>query len=185
MLSTNILKGSRIELVALNPDRDSNLWSEWRQNSEFLRLLEGDPAVLYSRKANKDWMEKHLQDFLEFEFMIQTLDQPIPIGFVGLEGNIRFHKDAFVGIGLGDPKYWGKGYGTEAMALILRYAFMELNLHRVSLNVFSYNERAIRSYQKNGFVIEGKISNLVERDGKFWDVYYMGILKSEWLEKNI
>ena len=182
MLSTNLLKGDRVELVALEPERDSKLWAEWRQNSEFTRLLDDAPATLYSRKANKEWMEKHLEDFLEFEFMIRPLDQTEPIGFVGLEGNIRFHQDAFIGIGLGNPANWGKGYGTESMNLILRYAFLELNLHRVSLNVFGYNERAIRSYQKNGFVIEGKAINAIERDSKFWDVYYMGILKREWLK---
>lgn len=184
MLSKNLLRGDLVELIAIDPERDSKLWTKWRDNSEFQRLMDNMPATLFSPKANKEWMEKHINDFLEFEFTIQNIQKQQPIGFVGLEGNMRFHQDAFVGIGIGESEYWGKGYGTEAMKLILRYGFLELNLHRVSLNVFSYNERAILSYQKNGFKIEGRSVNIMERDGQFWDIVWMGILKDEWVERN-
>jgi RimJ/RimL family protein N-acetyltransferase len=90
------------------------------------------------------------------------------------------HGDTFVGIGIGEPDYRGKGYGTDAMRVILRFAFMELNLHRVSLDVFEYNPRAIRSYEKAGFVIEGRKRRVVNRDGRRWDDIYMGILREEW-----
>ena len=60
-------------------------------------------------------------------------------------------RDAFVGLGIGETEYWNKGYGTDVMNVLLRYAFMELNLLRVTLSVFEYNPRAIRSYEKAGF----------------------------------
>ncbi len=85
-----------------------------------------------------------------------------------------------MGIGLGERKYWSKGYGTDAMRIILRYAFTELNLHRVSLDTFEYNPRAIRSYEKAGFKIEGRVRQLLNREGRRWDVIYMGILREEW-----
>lgn len=177
----NFFSGKLVRLVAIDPERDSKFLSKWRQNSEYARLLDDFPATLFSSRANQEWMEKHLDDFLEFEYNIQDIKTQELIGLVDLGGNMRFHQDAFVGIGIGDPEYWGKGYGTEAMAIILRYAFMELNLHRVSLNVFGYNARAIRSYQKNGFVTEGISKNAIERDGQFWDIVWMGILRDEWL----
>lgn len=90
--------------------------------------------------------------------------------------------DAYVGIGLGEQDCWGKGYGTDAMRLILKYAFTELNLFRVSLNVFEYNPRAIRSYEKAGFKHEGRIREFLHKDGKYYDLIYMGILRSEWQE---
>jgi RimJ/RimL family protein N-acetyltransferase len=77
---------------------------------------------------------------------------------------------------------WGKGYGTDAMRVVLRYAFTELNLHRVSLDVFSYNPRAIRSYEKAGFKYEGCMRSRVQRDGKRWNMVFMGIMKEEWEE---
>jgi RimJ/RimL family protein N-acetyltransferase len=90
------------------------------------------------------------------------------------------HGEAYVGIGLGEAEFWGRGYGTDAMRLILRFGFDELNLKRVSLNTFEYNPRAIRSYEKAGFRYEGKVRGGLLREGRRWDVIYMGILRSEW-----
>jgi RimJ/RimL family protein N-acetyltransferase len=70
------------------------------------------------------------------------------------------------------------------MKLVLRYAFLELNLRRVTLNVFEYNERAIRSYEKAGFRLEGSQRQAIQREGRRWDMVYMGILREEWMEHN-
>ncbi|MCK4899416.1 MAG: GNAT family N-acetyltransferase, partial [Anaerolineales bacterium] len=78
---------------------------------------------------------------------------------------------------------WGKGFGTDAVSVILRYAFHELNLHRVSLGVFEYNRRARRSYEKVGFSVEGRIRGDMLRQGRRWDVFIMGILREEWLKQ--
>ena len=91
------------------------------------------------------------------------------------------HGDSVVSIALGEPEYWGKGLGTEAMRLCLRYAFTELNLDRVTLWVFGYNQRAIRSYEKAGFMKEGVIRGMLAREGQRHDVHIMGILREEWL----
>ena len=100
---------------------------------------------------------------------------------MGLFG-IEWHAGvAFVGIGIGETDYRGKGYGTDAMRLILRYAFEALHLRRVSLDVFEYNQRAYRSYIKAGFVEEGRARQYLHRDGRRWDLIYMGILREEWL----
>ena len=69
------------------------------------------------------------------------------------------------------------------MRVILRYAFEELNLYRVSLNVFGYNPRAIHTYEKIGFQHEGFQREVLDRDGQRWDLIYMGILRAEWLEQ--
>jgi RimJ/RimL family protein N-acetyltransferase len=89
-----------------------------------------------------------------------------------------------MGIGLGDKTCWGKGYGTDAMSLLLRYAFTELNLHRMTLTVYEFNERAIRMYQRCGFKIEGIVRDCLYRNGRRWDLVSMGILRDEWLELN-
>ncbi len=85
-----------------------------------------------------------------------------------------------MGISIGEKEYWGKGYGTDAMRVVLRYAFTELNLHRVSLTVFEYNPRAIRSYEKAGFTLEGREREAVFRSGKRTDMIYMGVLREDW-----
>jgi RimJ/RimL family protein N-acetyltransferase len=70
------------------------------------------------------------------------------------------------------------------MQVILRYAFQELNLRRVSLDTFEYNPRAIRSYEKAGFVHEGRVRKFLLREGRRWDMLFMGILREEWLARN-
>jgi RimJ/RimL family protein N-acetyltransferase len=89
-----------------------------------------------------------------------------------------------VGLGIGETNYWSKGYGTDAMNVLLRFAFIEINLRRVTLTVFEYNPRAIRSYEKAGFRHEGRKRQLLHREGKRWDELYMGILREEWMELN-
>ncbi|NTU75527.1 MAG: GNAT family N-acetyltransferase [Anaerolineaceae bacterium] len=99
---------------------------------------------------------------------------------VGLDGLNWSARNAWVGIGIGDPEYWGKGFGSDAMRIILRFAFLELNLWRVNLNVFEYNERAQKSYLKVGFREEGRLRQWMRRDGRRWDLIYMGVLRSDW-----
>jgi len=75
---------------------------------------------------------------------------------------------------------WGHGYGTESTDLMLEHAFTRLGLHRIGLSVFSFNERAIHSYQKSGFAIEGRAREAIWRGGRFWDEIAMSVLESEW-----
>jgi RimJ/RimL family protein N-acetyltransferase len=181
-MNVNLLQGELVRLVAASAEKDAQLAAQWWGDSEYARQLDSDPALPKSAKRAKEdiqkWMENESPD--TFEFMIRTLADDRLIGFIGLDGIRWTHGDTFVGIGIGDPEYRGNGYGTDAMRLILRYAFTELNLHRISLDVFEYNLRAIRSYEKAGFVVEGRQRQALSRDGRRWDVIYMGILREEW-----
>jgi RimJ/RimL family protein N-acetyltransferase len=89
-------------------------------------------------------------------------------------GSVLFH------ISIGEPDVWGRGYGTEATRMMLQLAFDRIGLHRVALSVFSFNERAIRSYQKAGFRLEGRARQAIVRDGQRFDELTMGILAEEW-----
>jgi RimJ/RimL family protein N-acetyltransferase len=178
----NIFQGKLVSLVAEDPQVVANAYAHWNRNAEFKRLLDADPAMLWSAKKIKEWLEKEIEDSEPkfFSFQIRDLQSGKMIGFTGL-GDLEWnHGDGWVGIGIGESEYWGKGYGTEAMQLTLRYAFTELNLHRVTLGVFDYNPRAIRSYEKVGFKLEGRLRGEMSRQGKRHDILIMGILRSEW-----
>lgn len=86
-------------------------------------------------------------------------------------------------IDIGEKNMWGKGIGSSAMSLILEFAFGELNLHRVCLQVFSFNERAIKLYEKMGFSHEGRLRHALYRSGNWHDIVLMSILKSEYKDK--
>jgi RimJ/RimL family protein N-acetyltransferase len=84
-----------------------------------------------------------------------------------------------VGIVIGDKRYWSKGLGTEAMVAILRFAFATMNLRRIYLKVYAYNTRAIRSYEKAGFVREAMLRDDVYSEGSYHDTIVMGMLREE------
>jgi len=179
----NLLSGKKVRLVAPNPETDAKHLARWALDSEYLRLLDFDPARQWSIKKHKEWLEKDLVETEKsdnFFFMIRILAEDRLIGLVGLDGILWNQGTAWVGIGIGERDYWGKGYGTDAMCTILGYGFDELNLHRISLNVFEYNQRAIRSYEKAGFTVEGRMRQFLRRDGQRWDLIYMGILREDW-----
>ena len=181
-MGSNIFKGKLVRLTVELPEVDAKAASRWTRDSEYSRLLDTEQAELWSAKKIQKWREEDLEsDSIDNQFFnIRALDDDTVIGFIGLSDIHWGHGEAWVGIGIGDRAYWGKGYGTDAMQVLLRYAFTELNLHRISLGVFEYNQRAIRSYEKAGFVHEGREREFLHRDGSRADALLMGILRSEW-----
>lgn len=173
-----LLEGKLVRLCPVNSDEDAKLYAKWSRDSEYMRLADMDPANLYAVNLVKDFLDKEEEDGCNF--MIETVADNKRIGSIGLGGIDWTDSCAWVGIGVGEKEYWGKGYGSEAMQLILKYAFTELNLHRVQLTVFEYNPRAIHSYEKCGFRVEGKEPAVMLREGRRWDVINMGIIRSEW-----
>jgi RimJ/RimL family protein N-acetyltransferase len=180
-MNVDILSGSLVRLAAIDAGTMRPAFSRWFRDSGYQRLLDNEIAVLFSPDFFKEWFKDDLPDPNEEPFFaMHTLAEDRLIGFCGLHST-RFHNgDAFVGIGIGEPEYRGCGYGTDAMRVLLRYAFQEIGLYRVSLTVFDYNPRAIRAYEKVGFRLEGRVREALNRDGSRTDIRYMGILKPEW-----
>lgn len=181
-MNTNLFQGALVRLSAEEPKAMAEADARWSRDSEYTRLLDSGTAHMFSVKSAEKWIEENLepQNNQNIFFAIRTLADDRLIGGIGLDGIDWVNGNSYVGIGIGDRQDWGKGYGTDAMRILLRYAFTELNLHRVSLTVFEYNPRGIRSYQKAGFVEEGRTRGQLHREGRRWDIIYMGILKSEW-----
>lgn len=98
-------------------------------------------------------------------------------GFHAIDWRVRA---AEFGIMIGDKNYWSKGYGTDAVRTLAGFGFGELNLNRIYLRVFDYNRRAIRCYEKVGFVLEGRLRQGHFHDGRYCDVLLMGLLREEW-----
>jgi RimJ/RimL family protein N-acetyltransferase len=180
----DLFKGNLVRLAGIDPEQASDSFAYWNRDSEFMRLMDSDPPRLHSVRVTKEFLKKQLEEDQTntYWFAIRALEDDRLLGEVDLSVINWGSRDAFVGIGIGEREFWGKGYGSEAMELLLRYAFNELNLRRVSLNVFEFNERALHSYEKVGFRIEGRERQVIQREGRRWDMIDMGILREEWID---
>jgi RimJ/RimL family protein N-acetyltransferase len=179
----DLFRGELVRLAAVNPEESAPLFARWNRDSLRARLLDSEPGILFSDKAIRGWIEKGQEKDEEFPFTIRTLADDHMVGEIalGYAGGNRF--EAFMGIGIGERDDWNKGYGTDAVRLILRFAFLELNLHRVTLSVFEYNPRARRAYEKAGFIEEGRARGALLREGRRWDEVFMGVLRPEWMQQ--
>ena len=182
LTAANAWQGKLVRLAARNVETDAALEARWERDSEYHRLGSPRPAYPVTLNQAKQWFEDRGPD--SFRFAIRTLSDDRYLGDVGLWIGSWASGEAWVGIGLGERSDWGRGYGTDAMRVILRYAFTELNLYRVSLDALGSNARAIRSYEKCGFVLEGRTRDAARYDGQYCDEVCMGILRDEWFMHN-
>lgn len=134
---------------------------------------------LFTRESHENWIHTHIETGDAVQTIICTIDGDTPLGSVYLRDIDRTHHKAEYGIFLGVDSARGHGIGTAAARLMLRYAFAELELHRVYLRALSENQQAIRSYEKAGFVKEGLLREDVCIDGVYRDIQWMAALAPE------
>jgi RimJ/RimL family protein N-acetyltransferase len=170
-----MIQGTKTRLRALEHD-DLKHFVAWVSDPEIRRYL----AIRYplSMTEEETWWQGHLQRKNDYVFAIETEDGTY-IGTIGLHDLEPENRQAMLGIAIGDRDYWGRGYGTDAILALLGLAFGYLNLNRVYLRVYAYNERAIRCYQKCGFQHEGTMRQARYSDGQYYDEWIMGILRDE------
>jgi RimJ/RimL family protein N-acetyltransferase len=178
-VNRSLFRGRLVRLAAPR-EEDAEAFSRWSEDAEYLRALDTD----YARPLSpKEFAEKYAPGHTAsnaVEFRLRTLAEDRLIGFVALHSIEWNNQAAMLAIGIGDEDHRGKGFGTDALRLILSYGFLELNLYRVGLDVIATNLRAIRAYENVGFKREGAMRGAVLRDGQRSDRIMMGILREEW-----
>jgi diamine N-acetyltransferase len=173
------LVGERVYLRPIEPE-DLSLVRRWANDPE-IRRLTGE--VLPMSQAGADgFMEKVRQDKERVWFVVVRREDHRVIGEAGLLRMFHAWRTTDLTLIIGERDAWGKGYGTEAILLLLDYAFGALNFHRVAVGVVGFNEKAIRFYEKVGFRKEGR-----QRDGYYCDHAYhdfvmMSILEDEFCQ---
>ncbi len=176
MISESILTGERVRLRPLE-ERDLPQFVEWLADREVTRWLAGivDPPTL---EDEYEWYERRRSDPDSVMWAIETADGR-------LLGNVELRlappaRRAEMGIAVQDKTQWSKGYGTDAARLVLDYAFKELGLNRVELTTDEENARAVRCYEKCGFVREGLLRQHRLIEGRFGNTIVMGVLREDW-----
>jgi len=176
----DLFAGEHIRLAPVDAACRAEM-ARWTEQAEYLRNVDTD--IAFPRAVPGTGHIPPGDGSTTFEFAIRTLSGNEFVGFVALHSIEWNNRAAMLAIGIGDPARRRLGYGTEAVQLVLRYAFDELNLNRVGLDVVEYNTAALGLYQKAGFRREGALRSAVLRDGRQFDRIIMGILRAEWTQQ--
>jgi RimJ/RimL family protein N-acetyltransferase len=131
-------------------------------------------------KKQYEELDKDAEKRDAFNFALRLKADDRLIGFTRLYRIEWTHGTASLQIGLGDRNDRGRGYGTETLRMLLRYAFDEINLYRLAASTVEYNIGAIRFFERAGFVVEVRRRQAIQRDGKRWDAVMLGLLRDEW-----
>jgi RimJ/RimL family protein N-acetyltransferase len=172
-----VLKG---RLVYLREYRKSDiaLAHKYINDYEVRRMLvPGIPFPLRLEEEEK-WYDSQSAFKDTYNFAISKIEDDEYIGGCGINEVDWKNRVATVGIFLG-RQFWNEGFGTDAMKTLLKFIFDQMNMNKAKLNVYSFNKRAIKSYSKCGFQIEGTLRQEIFRDGAFHEEIIMGILKTE------
>jgi RimJ/RimL family protein N-acetyltransferase len=173
------MTGTKCYLSPIDVD-DAEKFTEWLNDLEFTVYL-----PFYSKIINTDSEREILNNISKgHNYSIIDIEKNELIGNCGFTKLDHLNQTGKVGIFIGNKNYWNKGYGSEAMTLLLDYGFKALNLHNISLEVLSFNERAIKSYKKVGFTNMGKSREVIRRGNETYDLIYMDILCDEFYEDN-
>lgn len=158
---------------------DYDLYGEWYGEREIWRLTSWTSEPLSGPAVRRLFEDRELSS-TEDSFAIHATDSAAPIGIISLMNISEANASADLSIIVADADYRGRGFGSDAIRTMLRYGFEELALHRVGLSVFEFNEPAIAAYEKLGFREEGRLREVLERDGSRHDAILMSILEREW-----
>ncbi len=169
------LIGERIYLSPRNSE-DVEKFTEWLNDFETTDYL-GRSGIITTLAGEKQYLEK--SNSQEAIFVIVIIGEDKMIGTVSLENIDKINRTATLGIFIGDKKYRGKGYGVEAIRLILEYGFKYMNLYNIKLDLIEFNTRALKCYEKCGFKEYGRRRKCKFINGKYYDTILMDILVDE------
>lgn len=181
--SSPLFRGSRIYLSASDASQEAEFESRWSEDPSYLALIQTEPARPLSpaQVQKKGYSHENPND--HYLFGIRKLDDQQLIGFIEIR-NIQWnHKIAWIEIRIGENAYRRLGYGSDALQLVLRYAFYELNLEQLIAVVFEYNIGAQMFFEKFGFTVEVRQRQALQRFGRRWDILLMSTHRMDWVAK--
>ena len=187
-LLSPLFEAEKICLAPMDHDKDPEVIARWTQDAEYLRLLGPQPAMPVSValvKKQYEAIEKEIEESHRlYHFTIRMRADDRLVGFARLFWIEWANGNANLQLGIGDPADRRQGYGTETLGLLLRFAFQEVNLYRLSATVPEYNTGALRLFEKFGFVTEVRRRQALNRDGRRLDMLHLGLLRDEWSQSS-
>ena len=175
---TRKLEGETVELRR-HARANYALYAAWYGDPEIWHLTSWALSPLNRSAVEKLFEDRELSP-IDDSFAIHIKDDKEPVGVISLMNISDTNASAELSVIVGHPDDRHQGYGTEAIELLIRYAFEELGLNRVGLSAFDFNGEAISAYEKLGFAVEGRYRQAIKRNSGFHDAILMSILKNEW-----
>ena len=183
-IQSQLFEGQDIRFGPIDYDKDPEVEARWTHDSDFMRMMEVAPARPLSAamlKKQYEKLEKKMEeDKNMYYFAIRAKADDRLIGRAVIQWIEWSNGSGFIRLGIGEAQDRYKGYGSQAMKMLLRFGFGELNLFRLSAIVPEYNTAAISLLNKFDFVEEVRRRQSVERDTKRWDLLVFGLLSDEW-----
>lgn len=182
LAATPLIRGNRVVLRAREPE-DAERAFRWINDYEVSRFL----IMRYpqSREEEQAWVRNTPKvGFFGLHLSIDTLDG-VHIGNIDLRDVQPENRTAEIGVMIGDKRYWSGGYGSDAVRTLTRFAFQIMNLQKVHLRTYEYNERGQAAFRKAGFREEGRLRRHLYMEGRYWDVLVMGCLREEFEAEDV
>ena len=171
-----MIEGRLVRLRARHA-ADAERAHAWMNDREVTRFLVSRyPLSLAHERA---WLDVNpMPSFSQVPLAIETLEG-VHIGNIDLRDVQPENRTAEIGIMIGDKRFWNGGYGSDAVRTLTRFAFQMMNLQKVHLRTYEYNERAQAAFKKAGFTVEGILRRHLYVEGRYWDIVIMGCLRDE------
>ena len=183
-IQTQLFEGQDIRFGPIDHEKDPEVEARWTHDSDFLRMMDvaaARPLSAAMIKKQYEKLEKQMEEDKNFYyFAIRAREDDRLIGRAIIQWIEWSNGNGFLRLGIGAAEDRGKGYGTQALRMLLRFAFAELNLYRLSAWVPEYNEIALHFFHKHGFIEEVRRREALNRDGRRWDLMCLGLLSEEW-----
>lgn len=181
-----LFEGTLIRLGPIDHEKDPEIVSRWTHNAGFMRTMYTEPMrplPVWQAKKKLEELEKSIEEDKNlFHFRIRARGDDRLVGIAEILWISWTNLSGYVRLGIGSQEDLRKGYGRETLSLLLRYAFSELNLYRLTALIPDYNLPAQRLFKSFGYVEEVRRREALERDSRRWDLLHYGLLANEWKE---
>ncbi len=174
------LTGEKVKIRSLTR-ADIPMLVTWKNDPEIADLVRGGPINTTLEAENRRY-DRGLDEHNTIRLIIET-SWGKPIGFISLSDIDKDNHKAQLGMLIGEKEYWDRGYGSDSLVTLLDHLFFKQGFNRIGLEVFAYNLRAKRLYEKTGFEVEGIQRQGLCRNGRYYDIFLMGILKESYVKK--
>ena len=169
------LVGRRCYLSPVDPD-DAALFTQWVNDGEVSEGV-GISSRVLGLAQERSLLERNARDTVGHHFAVVALEGDVLLGACSLDSIHPVHRTGLLGIMLGNKSCWNQGFGTDAVSLLVRYGFDQLNLNNIRLEVFDFNPAAVRCYEKCGFTEYGRLAESFFHAGAYHSTICMCILR--------